>query len=80
MDRPEELFRRIIIDPNVMVGKPIVKGTRLTVEHILGLLMEGISIDEILQDYPNLKREDIFACIAVAKQALQDSTFVPMSA
>ena len=79
MDRPEELLRRIIIDPNVMVGKPIVKGTRLTVEHILGLLMEGISIDEILQDYPNLQREDIFACIAFAKQALQDSTFVPLS-
>lgn len=80
MEKIEELIRRIVIDPKVMVGKPIVKGTRLTVEHILGLLMEGITIDEILQDYPNLKREDIFACIAFAKQALQDITFVPLSA
>lgn len=62
-----ELIKRIIIDPNIMAGKPIIKGTRLTVEHILGLLAEGVNTNEILHDYPHLKQEDIFACIAFPK-------------
>ena len=68
---------RIIIDPNVMVGKPIIKGTRIPVEHILDLLAQGISIPEILEDYPHLQKEDIYACLAFAKKALEDATFIP---
>ncbi len=70
MDKINELIKRIVIDPKVMVGKPVIKVTRLTVEHILGLLAEGINTQEILQDYTHLKQEDIFACIAFAKEAL----------
>lgn len=78
MNTINELIKRIIIDPNIMAGKPIIKGTRLTVEHILGLLAEGVSSNEILQDYPHLNQKDIFACIAFAKEALQNSTFMPL--
>lgn len=78
MDKTNELIKRIVIDPKIMIGKPIVKGTRLTVEHILDLLAEGMSTNEILQDYTHLKQEDIFACIAFAKEALQNSTFIPL--
>jgi uncharacterized protein (DUF433 family) len=78
MDKINELIKRIVIDPKVMVGKPVIKGTRLTVEHILGLLAEGMNTQEILQDYTHLKQEDIFACIAFAKEALQSTTFMPL--
>jgi len=79
MDKVDKLIQRIVIDPEIMVGKPVVKGTRITVDHVLGLLIEGISINEILQDYTHLKPEDIFACIAFAKEALRDSAFLPLN-
>ena len=57
----DKLLQRIVIDPRVMVGKPIIKGTRLTVEYVLGLLAHGAS--EILAEYHRLSREDIQACL-----------------
>ena len=72
------LLQRIIIDPNVMVGKPVVKGTRLTVELILGLLGQGVTMEQLLQEYPRLTKEDIFACLLFAQQAICDVTFMPM--
>ena len=54
---------RIIIDPDVLEGKPIIKGTTVSVEHILGLLAKGWSCDQILENYPQLKSEDIMATI-----------------
>lgn len=62
--KEKELLNRIIIDPKIMVGKPIIKGTRLTVQHILGLLAQGMAIAEIVQEYPGITQEDIFACLA----------------
>ena len=58
----QNILNRIVIDPQVMVGKPIIKGTRLTVQLILNLLSQGMTTDEILQEYPNLTKEDINAC------------------
>ncbi len=55
---------RVEINPQVMLGKPVIKGTRITVEIILKKLSQSISSDEILSDYPRLKREDIQAAIA----------------
>ena len=52
---------RINIDPDVMFGKPVIKGTRITVEHILRKLSAGHSVDEILADHPHLTREDVLA-------------------
>ncbi len=61
---------RIVIDPDVLVGKPVVKGTRLSVDFLLGLLAQGWSEPEILRNYPGLKREDLLACLACASQAI----------
>lgn len=57
-------LNRISIDPNICFGKPCIKGHRIWVALILDMLTEGMSIDEILEDYPDLVREDILACIA----------------
>jgi uncharacterized protein (DUF433 family) len=76
----DKLLKRIVIDPKVMVGKPIIKGTRLTVQYIVGLLAEGASIDEILEEYKGLKKEDIEACLLFASEVLEDSTFMPLKA
>jgi len=62
---------RIVIDPEVLVGKPVIKGTRLAVEFIVGLLAQGWSEAEILQNYAGLTREDILACLSYASDALQ---------
>lgn len=61
---------RITIDPAVMVGKPCIKGTRITVELILEKLGAGLSYDEILEDHPRLVREDILAAISFAHDYL----------
>ena len=76
----ENLLGRITINPHVMVGKPVIRGTRLTVQYILGLLAHGTTIDEILQEYDGLTREDILACLLFAMEALESTTFVPLTA
>ena len=75
----KNLIDRIIIDPNIMVGKPIIRGTRITAEHILDLLAQEIGIPEILEDYPHLQKEDIYACLAFAKKSLENTTFMPVN-
>lgn len=55
---------RIIVDPEILAGKPVVRGTRLAVEFILELLAAGRTEQEIIDDYPGLTREDILACLA----------------
>ena len=69
---------RIIVDPTVMVGKPVVKGTRLTVEFIIDLLAQGWSESEILRNYPGLTLQDIRACLAFASQRLQEDKEFPL--
>lgn len=73
------LLGRIVIDPNIMVGKPVIKGTRLTVELILGLCAQGMAVDEILQEYNKLTKDDILACFVFAQNTLKDTTFVPLN-
>jgi uncharacterized protein (DUF433 family) len=75
----EQLLERITLDPKVMTGKPVIKGTRLTVEYILNLLAHGATQEEILQEYDSLSREDIQACILFAKKSLEDMTFMPLA-
>jgi uncharacterized protein (DUF433 family) len=57
------LLDRITVNPNIMVGKPIIRSTRLTVEYILNLLAHGATETEILDEYQGLTREDIQACL-----------------
>ncbi|RKX46762.1 MAG: DUF433 domain-containing protein [Thermotogae bacterium] len=73
-----QLLERITLNPKIMVGKPIIRGTRLTVRYILNLLAHGASIDEILQEYKGLTKEDILACLLYASEALEDTTFMPL--
>lgn len=58
------LLERISVNPNVCFGKPCIKGTRIWVSLVLDFLASGTSVEEILENYPQLKREDIFACLA----------------
>jgi uncharacterized protein (DUF433 family) len=60
---------RIVIDPNRLVGKPVIKGARLAVEFIIELLSQGWSQQEILDNYPGLTEEDIRACLRTRKTA-----------
>jgi uncharacterized protein (DUF433 family) len=61
---------RIVIDPDILVGKPVVKGTRLSVDFLLGLLAQGWTEAEILRNYPGLERKDLLACWAYAADVL----------
>lgn len=75
-----QMLERISINPAVMVGKPVIRGTRLTVEYILNLLAHGSTFEEILQEYPGLTQEDIQACLLFATRSLQNTEFMPLSA
>ena len=57
------LTDRIVLDPAILVGKPVVRGTRLSVDFLLGLMAQGWPDSEILRNYPGLTREDLLACI-----------------
>lgn len=67
---------RIVANPGILGGKPIVEGTRLSVEHILGLLANGMSHDEIIADYPLLTEESIRAVLAYAAKALRNDIVI----
>ena len=75
-----QLLERVTSDPNIMVGKPVIRGTRLTVEFILNLLALGSSVEEILNEYHDLTTEDIQACLFFASQSLSNTTFMPLMA
>lgn len=77
--KENQLLDRISIDPKVMVGKPVIKGTRLTVEFILGLLAQGVSIEQILNEYHGLTYADVQACLLFASKTLQDTAYMPLS-
>ncbi len=69
---------RITVDPAIMVGKPIIKGTRITVELILRLLAEGMTENEILENYPHLRTEDIRAALEYAFEAVEREKVFPL--
>ena len=78
--KADKLIERITLNPEVMTGKPVIRGTRLTVQFILGLLANGASEDEILEEYKGLTKEDIKACLLFATEYLNDTTFMPLTA
>jgi len=69
---------RIVIDPAILAGKPIIKGTRLAVEFIIDLLAQGWSESEILRNYPSLTQEDIQACLSYASDLLRSERVYPL--
>jgi uncharacterized protein (DUF433 family) len=62
----DKLLKRITVDPKIFGGKPIIRGRRLAVEHVLGMLAAGDSMDTVLAGYPWLEADDIRACLAYA--------------
>jgi uncharacterized protein (DUF433 family) len=70
----EELLQRISIDPGVCGGKPCIRGHRIWVSLILDLLASGMTVDEVLAEYPQLTPEDIRACIAFASEMTRERT------
>ncbi|TAH53600.1 MAG: DUF433 domain-containing protein [Chloroflexota bacterium] len=74
----QQLLERITLDPRVMVGKPVIKGTRLTVEYILNLLAHKATIEDILDEYHGLTQADIQACLLFATRSLENTSFMPL--
>ncbi len=70
---------RITIDPNVLTGKPVIKGTRLAVEFIIELLANGWTEAEIFRNYPGITHEDILACLKYAGAMLKAEKVYPLS-
>ena len=76
----DQLLERIVVDPKVMTGKPVIRGTRLTVDFILTLLAHGSTVAEILEEYQGLSAEDVRACLLFATRSLADTAFMPLAA
>ena len=69
---------RISVDPKILVGKPVVKGTRIAVELVVDLMAMGWTQEQILDSYPNLTAEDIRACLAYASEVLHAERVYPL--
>ena len=69
---------RIVVDPKVLVGKPVIKGTRLSVEFILDLLANDWTIKQILDEYPQLQREDVMAVLKYAAEMVKEEKVYPL--
>jgi uncharacterized protein (DUF433 family) len=74
----ETLLTRVTINPKVMVGKPTIRGMRITVEQILRALAGGVTVDELLQDYLELEQEDIQAVFAYAANLVDEEQIFPV--
>ena len=75
----KHLLERISLNPKVMTGKPVIRGTRLIVEYILNLLAHGATAATIREEYTGLEDEDIQACLLFAVKALETATFMPLT-
>lgn len=71
-------MNRIVSNPMILGGKPVIKGTRLSVDFILNLLASGASEKEILEDYQHITIEDIYACLAFAAKALKNDIYLEL--
>lgn len=70
----QQLLERIVLHPKILAGKPVIRGTRLSVEYILNLLAHGANSAEIIEEYEGLSSEDIQACILFASKSLSNTT------
>jgi uncharacterized protein (DUF433 family) len=71
---------RIALGPEVLTGKPVIRGTRLSVKFVIGLMAEGWSEADILGNYPGVTHDDIIACLAYARDALSSEKVFPSAA
>jgi uncharacterized protein (DUF433 family) len=75
----QQLLQHIVYNPNIMSGKPVIKGTRLTVDYILNLLAHGSTEADIIKEYQGITGEQIKACIFFAMKSLENTEFMPLS-
>jgi uncharacterized protein (DUF433 family) len=76
----QKLIKRIALNPGILAGKPVIKGTWIPVEFIINLLAHGSTEGDILREYKSLTHEDIQACLLFASKSLEDSSFMPLLA
>jgi len=74
----KQLLERITVDPKMFGGKPIIRGRRLAVEHVLGMLAAGDTAETIMQGYPWLEKEDIQACLVYARRVVGHERVEPL--
>lgn len=74
----QKLLNRITVNSKVMMGKPVIQGTRLTIEFILNLLAHGATLTEIIEEYEGLSEIDIRACLLFASRSLENTSFMPL--
>lgn len=72
------LLQRITVNPQIFGGKPIIRGRRLAVEHVLGMLAAGDTVETVLEGYPWLEREDVLACLAYAHRLVGHERVEPL--
>jgi uncharacterized protein (DUF433 family) len=71
---------RITLDPAILSGKPVIRGTRIAVDFVIGLMAEGWTVVDVLQNYPGLSHEDVAACLAYARDAIRSEKVYPSAA
>jgi uncharacterized protein (DUF433 family) len=69
---------RVMTDPAILVGKPVIKGTRISVELIVGRLADGWTFEQVLESYPHIAREDILAALAFAAERVREDAYIPL--
>lgn len=71
---------RIVLDPSILTGKPVIRGTRLSVDFIIGLMADGWAEADILRNYPGLTHDDVAACLGYARDVLRSEKVYPSAA
>ena len=71
---------RIVLDPSILAGKPVIRGTRLSVDFVIGLMADGWDAKDILRNYAGLSRDDLAACLAYARDVLRSEKVYPSAA
>jgi uncharacterized protein (DUF433 family) len=71
---------RITLDPSVLAGKPVIRGTRLSVEFVIGLMADGWLEADIMKNYPGITHDDVIACLAYARDTLSSEKVFPSAA
>jgi len=74
----EELLERVVIDPNVLAGKPVIKGTRIPVYLIIELIASGMTVRNVLKEYPELNEDDVKAALLYASKLLEKEITVAL--
>lgn len=74
----KKLLNRVVINPRIMAGKPIIRGTRLPVDLLIKLTAQGMTVKEILEDYPQLKKDDVSAALLYGAEVINHEEIFPL--